>query len=114
MISTKASISAKSLQGIKKQKNRKRQKTCTKVIYIHIFYCTGNTPLHNFVSCFNIEENNITDAYTVLELFKNENADLDSRNSHGETPLHLACLHGRERQAKWLIREGVDINTINK
>ena len=74
---------------------------------------TGNTPLHFLVG---IKSTSVQfyQFYVVLEQFKKAGANLNERNSQGETPLHCACLKGCEKNAMWLIREGADVTIYNR
>ena len=49
-------------------------------------------------------------SFIVDALIKAPNINLNVRNAHGQTPLHLASMSGREQSARLLINAGADIN----
>ena len=41
------------------------------------------------------------------------NADLELKDSFGDTPLHSAAMHGRVKFIEWLHEKGADFTAVN-
>ena len=63
--------------------------------------CVGNSLLHKLAI--------IADP-KPLELLISKFSNVNKRNDKGETPLHLACLHGNKQSAKLLLYNFAEIN----
>ena len=65
-----------------------------------------DTPLHTAASCGDLDE--------VIELLKTKQYEVDFRNSHSQTSLHLACANGHLDTVWTLANDfGADIGTID-
>jgi ankyrin repeat protein len=50
---------------------------------------------------------------TVAQILVESGAEVDARNSYGNTPLHVACLNGHSNLCSELTYCGADINALN-
>jgi hypothetical protein len=50
---------------------------------------------------------------TVAQILVESGAEVDARNSYGNTPLHIACLNGHSNLCSELTYCGADINALN-
>jgi ankyrin repeat protein len=49
----------------------------------------------------------------VAQILVESGAEVDARNSYGNTPLHIACLNGHSSLCSELTYCGADINALN-
>jgi ankyrin repeat protein len=49
----------------------------------------------------------------VIELLISKGASVDARNTHGQTPLHMAAFKGHKEAAIYLLDHGADVNAEN-
>ena len=63
--------------------------------------CNGNSLLHKLATILDPKP---------LELLISKFSDVNQKNDKGETPLHLACLHGNKQSAKLLLSNFAEIN----
>src|SRR5437588_163401 len=66
----------------------------------------GYTILHSAVET---QDNEIPTLVKLLEL----GADVNARDSNGDTPLHITALNANAEHAQFLIEHGADINVTN-
>ena len=54
-----------------------------------------------------VRENLLSAVQAIVEATK---IDINRQNHHGMTPLDLACIHGHEEIALYLVRKGAHVN----
>jgi ankyrin repeat protein len=70
--------------------------------------CFGSPPLHYFLSTFRAGESDRQTA-DLIALLVRYGADVNMRNSRGESPLHVACQYGRVSCVERLIKLKADV-----
>jgi hypothetical protein len=73
---------------------------CQNVLHLLQLY----TPLHAAAASGSV---------TVAQILVESGAEVDARNSYGNTPLHIACLNGHSSLCSELTYCGADINALN-
>jgi ankyrin repeat protein len=71
-----------------------------RVLYLPQLY----TPLHAAAASGSVN---------VARILLVSGAEVDARNSYGNTPLHIACLNGHSNVCSELTYYGADINALN-
>jgi ankyrin repeat protein len=74
----------------------------------------GNTPLHYLAKCRIESPNVVPEQIEVLKLMIESGANLDFKNSEGETPLHFSILASNAEFVKCLIYSLCNVCAINK
>ena len=49
----------------------------------------------------------------VVEVLKEKGANIDQKNNHGDTPIHIAALEGKNVLVQHLLDAGADIYIAN-